>query len=48
MRSVFDSRLTVLKFNNFLKYRYFCTLELNKGVVKSFVRISASSKEKPK
>lgn len=48
MRNVLDSRLTVLKFNNFLKYSYFCTLELNKCVIKSFVRVNASSKEKPK
>lgn len=37
----------MLKFNNFFKDSYFYTLEFNKCVVKSFVRINASSKEQP-
>lgn len=48
MKNVFDSRHTVLKFNNFFKDSYFCTLELNRCVVKNLVRINASSKEQPK
>lgn len=48
MKNILDSRRTVLQFNNFFKYSYFCTLELHKCVVKSFVKINASSKEQPK